>query len=101
MAAQTCVFAQHATLSGSTADSVTFSGRGSTLRVINKDSSNALYFTPGTLQSDGATAVVAVGAADETFYVAPGQSLSIAVNPNRALKISIVGNGNAYGAEVW
>jgi hypothetical protein len=44
MAQQTCVFAQHATLSSTTADTITFSGHGRSLAVTNRDSSVTLYF---------------------------------------------------------
>jgi hypothetical protein len=57
MAAQTCILSQHATLSGTTADSVAFSGRGSALCVTNRDTTNTLYFT-----INGVTAVAAANA---------------------------------------
>lgn len=91
MAAQTAVFAQHATLSGTTADTVTFTGTGSNIAVTNRDASVTLYFTV-----NGATAV---SAADETFVVLPlqtkiltGQGITV---------VSVVGNGNAYSVEKW
>lgn len=95
MTAQTCIFAQHATLSTTVADSVTFSGQGSTLCITNRDSSVTLYFTMnGT----------AVSAADDTYAVLPLQSKTLAV-PSAggagALIVSIVGNGNAYSAEIF
>jgi hypothetical protein len=44
MAQQTCIFSQHATLSSTTADTITFSGHGKSLAVTNRDSSVTLYF---------------------------------------------------------
>jgi hypothetical protein len=92
MAAQTCKYAQHATLSGTTADSVTFTSAvdGGTVSVTNRDASNTLYFTV-----NGATAVAL---ADETYAVLPLQSFGVSVGPTSALVLSIVGNGNAYSA---
>lgn len=91
MAAQTAIWAQHATLSGTTADSVTFSYRGgSSLAVTNRDATTTLYFTV-----NGATAV---SAADETFVVLPLQTKTVRF---RDTVVSVVGNGNAYSAEIW
>jgi len=91
MAAQTCVNAQHATLSTTTADSVTFSGTGANIAVTNRDASTTLYF-----RIDGTTAV---SAADETFVVLPLQTKVISAAGTKV--ISVVGNGNAYSAELW
>lgn len=93
MADQTCVNAQHATLSGTTADSVTFSGSGSDIAVTNRDSSVLLYF-----RVDGTTAVAA---ADETFVVLPLQTKILRRRPSGLAVVSIVGNGNSYSAELW
>lgn len=89
MTAQTCIMTQHATLSGTTADTVTFSGSGSSLCITNRDATNTLYFT-----MNGATAVAA---ADETYVVLPLQAKVVRFNGN---VISIVGNGGGYSAEI-
>lgn len=89
MAAQTCNRAQHATLSGTTADSVTFSAFGSEIAVTNRDASVTLYF-----RQDGTTAV---SAADETYVVLP---LQTKVVPYQRGVVSVVGNGNAYSVEL-
>lgn len=91
MAAQTCVNAQHATLSSTTADSVTFSGTGSEIAVTNRDTSTTLYFR--------VDATTAVAAADNTFAVLPLQTK--VVRAAGAKVISVVGNGNSYSAELW
>lgn len=93
MAAQTCIQAQHATLSGSTADSVTFSGVGTELCVTNRDSTNTLYFSV-------AAGVTAVAAADDTYVVLPLQSKTLAIPCMGNLVISVVANGGGYSAEI-
>ncbi len=92
MAAQTCVRSQHATLSTTTADTVTFSGGGNTLAITNHHASVNLYF-----RMDGTTAV---SLADETYVVLPGQSKTLSIN-GIPPTVSIVGNGNVYSAEVF
>jgi hypothetical protein len=91
MAAQTCKVAQHATLSGTTADSVAFSGTGGSLCVTNRDASVTLYF-----REDG---TVAASAADDNYAVLPLQSKIIGHNLSATL--SVVGSGNAYSAEIF
>jgi hypothetical protein len=90
MAAQTAVRAQHATLTTTAADAITFSGVGSKVRVTNHDATTSLYF-----RVDGTTAV---SLADETFVVLPGQSREVFLGINRV--VSVVGNGNVYSAEL-
>ena len=89
MAAQTCAVAQHATLSTTVADSVAFTGKGNSTCVTNHDTTNLLYF-----RFDGTTAV---GAADDTYVVRPGQAKVI---PYGVASISVVGSGNAYSVEI-
>ena len=94
MAAQTAIYSQHATLSGTTADSITFSYRGATeLAVTNRDSSDIVYFT-----YNGATAVAA---ADETFVVLPLQTKVIKINGGNPGVVSVVGDGGGYSVEIW
>ena len=93
MAWLTAVTAKHATLTSTTADLVTFSGVGKkTVRVSNKDASTALYFNINS-------ATVPTSAADDTFYVAAGSSVSISAGGD-VLTVRVVGNGNAYGVEI-
>lgn len=93
MAAQTCIRTQHATLSGSTADSVTFSGKGTTLCVTNRHASNTLYFRLGD--------ATAVAAADETYVVLPLTSKIITGGSFGSNVLSIVGTDNPYSAEIF
>ena len=88
MAAQTCAVTQHATLSTTVADTITFTSPGNSLCVTNHDTVQLLYF-----RFDGTTAV---GAADDTYVVRPGQAKVI---PYGCASLSIVGSGNAYSAE--
>lgn len=91
MAAQTAIRTQHATLSGTTADSVTLSHTsGSELTVTNHDATTTLYF-----RQDGTTAVAA---ADETYHVLPLQTKTV---PFQGGVISVVGNGNVYSVETY
>lgn len=96
MAAQTAVNAQHATLSGSTADSVTFSGQGSTLAVTNRHASNVMYFK---VIGSGASAITA--AADDTLVVLAGTTKTITAPCVGSLIVSIVGTDNPYSAEIF
>lgn len=92
MAAQTAIHSQHATLSGTTADSITFSYRGSSeLAVTNRDATDVIYFT-----YNGATAVAE---ADQTFVVLPMQTKVIRATGVGV--VSVVGDGGAYSVEVW
>ncbi len=93
MAAQALIRTQHATLSGTTADTLTFSGHGSTLAVTNHAASGGanLYF-----RMDGTTAV---SLADETFVVLPQQTKVVPWQARNST-VSIVGSGNVYSAEL-
>lgn len=84
MATESSARSVHNTLSGTTADSITITGF-ETVDIINRHSSNPLYF-----RSDG---TAAVGEADGTDVVLPGGFVRHNAD-GRA--ISIVGDGNAY-----
>lgn len=88
MAAVTGVQAASATLSGTTADTVTLTGRGSKLIVTNHDVDTPLYFT-----LNGTTAVAQ---ADENYAVAPGRELILDGALFASPVISVVGDGGAY-----
>lgn len=99
MASLTAATAKHATLSGTTADLVTFSPvhgdsvyLAHALRVTNHDASVLLYFNFNS-------ATVPTSAADDTYVVRAGTSLEIAFIGN-VKTIRLVGNGNAYSAEI-
>lgn len=102
--AQTCVRVQTATLSTTTADSVTFSGGGTSLAITNHDAAQKLYF-----RTDGVTAV---SAADENYVVLPGATFVMSLPTFAAQSgwdgavggfpvISIVGSGNTYTAAIF
>jgi hypothetical protein len=85
----------HATLSTTTADTVTLSGDNiRAVEVLNRSGSTTIYFTV-----NGATAVAE---ADETYAVPAGQALVVplAVGDGYVASantvLSVVGNGNAY-----
>jgi hypothetical protein len=94
MAAHTCGVAQHATLSGTTADSITFTGSGSSLAIQNQHATNLLYF-----RLDGTTAV---GAADDTYSVQAGQTLILSGSRfGGSMSLSVVGNANPYAVMIF
>lgn len=92
MAAQTCITSQHATLSGATADSIAFSGRGRTLRVTNRHATNDLYFNYNT-------DTVPVALADETVYVKAGDSCVITPG-GLVTQCRVVGTDNGYSVSI-
>lgn len=93
MASHTAVFAQHATLSGATADDITFSAtRKYSVRVTNHDATNLLYFNVNS------STVPTVGA-DDTFVVRPATSLVVTPGGDVNL-VRLVGNANAFGCEI-
>lgn len=99
MASLTAVVAKHATLSGTTADDITFSPVhgdsvhvARSLRVTNRAAAEDLYFNVNS-------ATTPVAAADNVFYVKAGTSVSL--NPGGLVKlVRVVGNGNAYSVEI-
>lgn len=94
MATHTCGVAQHATLSGTTADSITFIGKGSSLAVQNQHASVVLYF-----RFDGTTAV---SAADDTYAVQAGQTLVLTGSQfGGNMTLSVVGNANPYAVMIF
>lgn len=92
MASQTCVTSQHATLTGATADDITFSGKGRTLRVSNRHATNDMYFNYNS-------ATVPTVAADDTVYVKAGDSCVI--TPGGQVSICrVVGTDNPYSVSI-
>lgn len=100
MAAQTAVLTQHATLSGTTVDSVALSGGPTEVTVFNHAAAGGtnLYVTVA-FGSTVAAVTDPVAAADETYVVVPGGFVTFR-EPNKAKYASVVvkvlGNGNAY-----
>lgn len=100
MATLTANTAKHATLSGTTADQVTIGTASSGHRfryaeVSNRHASNPLYFT---MNQGSSTPTTAVGAADETWFVAPNSSLALPISAS-IFVVSIVGDGNPYSVQ--
>lgn len=93
MAAQSCVRTQHATLSGGTADTITFSGEGNVLCVTNRHASNTMYF-----RFDG---TAAVAAADETYVVLPLSSKTVTGGNFGSNTLSVIGTDNPYSVEIF
>lgn len=88
MATETHAKSIHATLTGTTADTVAITGYD-VVDIINRSSSEPLW-----VRYEGdASPTTAVAAADGTDYVAPGGFLRVDAGQGG---ISIVGNGNAY-----
>lgn len=93
MAAVAGVYSAHATLTTTTADTVTLSGDAhKAFCVVNRDSSVELFF-----RWDGTTAVAE---ADDTYIVLPLQSVTVEKGGGGDLVVSVVGNGNAYSVEM-
>lgn len=68
MAAYTVGVAKHATLVASTVDTVTIPAAADEVEVVNRSTGYALYFsTTGTPTVAG----------DDTFYVGPGEALTV------------------------
>lgn len=93
MATYSEIHAKHATLSGTTADSVTITNKYPYLEIINRDTETALYVSA---VPDG-TPTTAVSAADDTLYVPPSGSKVIRRPAGGA--ISVVGSANPYSVE--
>lgn len=88
MATETHAKSIHATLTGTTADTVTITGYD-VVDIINRSATEPLW-----VRYEGdASPTTAVAAADGTDYVAPNGFLRVDAGQGG---ISIVGNGNAY-----
>jgi len=90
MATETHAKSIHATLTGTTADTVAITGYD-VVDVINRGSGPMYVAYEGD-----ASPTTAVAAADGTDYVAPGGFIRIDANGTDGGKISVVGDGNAY-----
>jgi len=95
MAAVSGGMTAHATLTTTTADTVTLTGEGSYLAVTNHEASggDTVYFT-----INGATAVAA---ADENYVVLPQQTKVLGPGRFDAVSVSVVGNGGTYSVEIY
>lgn len=96
--AKTC----HATLTGTTADTITLTSKVNQVAVINRDATDLVYVTVNTSTVSGADAATgvttAVAAADETFFVPPANGRTVVHSNRRRLYVglSVVGDGGAY-----
>lgn len=84
----------HATLTGTTADTVVINQLWPALEIINGHATEDLY-----IRQDGVTAVAA---ADGTTHIPPGISKVVKAEPvegSRDTLLSVVGNGNFYSIE--
>jgi hypothetical protein len=88
MAADTAARAVTNTLTGGTADVITFTNKWPAVDITNHHASEALYY-----RVDGTTAVVA---ANDCGVVMPGGSKIVALS---GLVVSVIGNGNVYTVE--
>lgn len=95
MAVETGSKSAHATLSGTTVDTVTVQGYRD-LEITNRSGTDTLWITGGPPGTVAASIATPVAAADETDFVLPGQSLILDKNWYGSGIIKILGNGNAY-----
>lgn len=85
--------AKHATLAGTSADSVTLTGKGKTVGVTNRDTATEMFFTFDSTAT-------AVSAANDTFVVLPQQTKFMELTTDRTPVVSIVGSSNPYSIEL-
>lgn len=94
----------HATLSTTTADTVTLANAVQFVRVSNHHASVVLYVTVSsgrTAANAAAGVTTAVAQADETISVSPGATKEVFASPGRGayVALSVVGNANSYSVE--
>lgn len=94
MADHTVVKSVHATLSGTTADTVNLGNEWGVAEVINRstDSTDAPLYVSAAVDDDGVL-VPAVAEADDTDVVLPGEAVLINL---QSAGLSIVGDGNDF-----
>ena len=104
MADQTAALRQHATLTSTTADSISLTTAVRQVDVTNADSADPLTVKIAT-GGTAAAALAALGAAvtalaDDTIVVRAGQTKIVHRSRNRTfVALSVVGDGNAYSVE--
>jgi len=97
MAAVSAIQIANPTLSGTTIDTVTLSGRVQTgVRIGNRSGTGYLFVTVGTTTP----ADPAAGAA-ENFCVPAGLWRDIPFGPTTGLIVKVLGNGNDYTVETY
>lgn len=91
MASYAVAEAKHATFSTTVADLVTFTYPWQVVRIVNKDTTNTVYFAVNTT-----TAITA--AAVDTHIVRPGEAVVFA-SKNPVKQVYLVGSGGDYSVE--
>lgn len=95
MASISVAQAAHKTLSGTTVDTVTFTGNGwNTVVITNRDQANAISVTFGT----GGTAATPTALGDDTFLIRANESKTFSPGP-LITSVKIIGNGGGYSVE--
>ena len=98
MAAVAGVRTAHATLAGTTVDTVTLSGTATVITVINRAAAGGAdmwvtFSTTSTVPADP------VAEADETYWIPAGGGFKTFTDPGGGCIIKVLGNGNAYSVE--
>lgn len=97
MATLSGAMSKHATLSGTTVDSVTLNGAGTgRFEVINRDGTNTVWVT----FSRTGTPVDPVASADDARVLPPNSSKEYYCFGPNSLIVKVLGNGGAYSIEV-
>lgn len=99
MASISVAQAAHKTLSGTTVDTVTFTGNAGngwgTVVVTNRDTANAISVTFGI---SGGTAAAPTALGDDTYLVRAGEAKSFSPGPP-ITSVKVIGNGGSYSIE--
>jgi hypothetical protein len=101
VASHTAVTAQHATLSGTTADTITLSGAVTHVDVLNRAAAGGADMY-ANISWYGATPTTPVAAADDLRIIAPGGFVTFEYDGggvDTSVVVQVVGNGNAYSVE--
>ena len=94
MAALTAAVSKHATLTGTTVDSVTLTQGFRSIEVINRDSTDYLWITYGASAPADPTS-----GGDDTLVVPPASALTIDANNRANFVVKILGDGGAYSVQ--
>ena len=98
MAAVAGPYTAHATLTGTTVDTVTLSGPLQRVTVINRAAAGSADLWVTISQSATAPADP-VAEADDTYWVPAGGFKTFAATGGDGVIIKVLGNGNAYSVE--
>jgi hypothetical protein len=92
MAAQTAIRAQHATLSTTTADTITLTGAFAKVEIINTHISVPMYAFVSHIAGTPTTPTSAV----DDSYVIPANGVLSLKTSGAGFRAAVVGNGNTY-----